>query len=39
MRTCEKIGARLIDVIKLPSWTSLYQEGQRFVNIYEWSIE
>ncbi|MFA7673976.1 MAG: GNAT family N-acetyltransferase [Clostridia bacterium] len=39
MRTCEKIGARLIDVVKLPAWTSLYQEGQRYVNIYEWSFE
>jgi predicted acetyltransferase len=38
-RTCEKIGACLIDVVKLPSWTSLYQEGQRYVNIFEWSFD
>jgi len=37
-RVCEKLGARLVRLVRLPEWTSLYQEGQRFVNIYEWSI-
>jgi len=37
-RVCEKLDARLIRTVRLPEWTSLYQEGQRHVNIYEWSI-
>ncbi|MCL2405340.1 MAG: GNAT family N-acetyltransferase [Defluviitaleaceae bacterium] len=37
-RVCEKLNARLVRMIRLPEWTSLYQEGQRYVNIYEWSI-
>jgi len=38
MRVCEKLGARLIRKARLPEWASLYKEGQRYVNIYEWSI-
>ncbi|MCL2426712.1 MAG: GNAT family N-acetyltransferase [Oscillospiraceae bacterium] len=38
MRVCEKLGARHIRVVRLPEWTDLYQEGQRFSNIYEWDI-
>jgi len=37
-RVCEKLGARLVRLVRLPEWTSLYKEGQRYVNIYEWSI-
>jgi len=37
-RVCEKLGAKLIRMVRLPEWTDMYQEGQRFSNIYEWSI-
>ena len=37
-RVCEKLGARLVRHVRLPEWTTLYAEGQRFVNVYEWSI-
>jgi len=37
-RVCEKLGAKLIRLVRLPEWTDMYQEGQRFSNIYEWSI-
>lgn len=39
MRVCEKLGARLIRVARLPEWHDLYKEGQRFSNIYEWSVD
>ncbi|NLW18018.1 MAG: hypothetical protein GX033_10360 [Firmicutes bacterium] len=38
-RVCEKLGARLLRVAPLPEWHELYQNGQRFVNIFEWDIE
>jgi [ribosomal protein S5]-alanine N-acetyltransferase len=38
-RTCEKLGAKLLRVARLPEWHDLYQEGQRFLNIFEWSID
>jgi len=38
MRVCEKLGAHLLRTVPLPKWHDLYQKGQRFVNIYEWSI-
>jgi RimJ/RimL family protein N-acetyltransferase len=38
-RVCEKLGARLVRVARLPEWHDLYKEGQRFMNIYEWSVE
>ena len=34
-RVCEKSGARLIRVAKLPEWHNLYKEGERYENIYE----
>jgi len=37
-RVCEKLGARLVRLVRLPEWSELYKEGQRYVNIYEWSI-
>jgi len=39
MRVCEKLGAKLIRKARLPEWADLYKEGQRFSNIYEWSIK
>ena len=38
-RVCEKLGARLVRLARLPEWHNLYQEGRRFSNIYEWSVE
>ena len=38
-RTCEKLGAKLLRVARLPEWHDLYQMGRRFSNIFEWSIE
>lgn len=38
-RTCEKLGARFIRTARLPEWHDLYKEGERFVNIFEWSVE
>ena len=34
-RVCEKIGAKLIRIAKLPTWHDLYIRGQRFECIYE----
>jgi len=34
-RVCEKNGAKIIRAAKLPKWHDLYNEGQRYVNIYE----
>lgn len=38
-RTCEKLGAKFIRTAPLPEWHDLYKEGQRFENIFEWSID
>jgi len=38
-RVCEKLGARFIRTVRLPEWTDLYKNGQRFENIFEWSVE
>lgn len=38
-RVCEKLGARFLRVAEIPEWHDLYKEGQRFVNIFEWSVE
>jgi len=38
-RVCEKLGARLIgSMVRLPEWSDLYSEGQRFINIFEWDL-
>lgn len=37
MRVCEKLGARLLRAARVPEWHDLYKDGQRFVNIFEWS--
>jgi len=36
-RVCEKLGCRLLRTVRLPEWSYLYQEGQRFTNIFEWN--
>jgi RimJ/RimL family protein N-acetyltransferase len=38
-RVCEKLGARLVRLARLPEWHDLYKEGKRFVNIFEWNVE
>lgn len=38
-RVCEKLGARFIRMAQLPKWYDLYKEGQRFTNIFEWSVD
>jgi len=38
-RVCEKIGAKLIRIAKLPQWHDLYIEGQRFVCVYELTFD
>ena len=38
-RTCEKLGAKLIRIARLPKWHDLYKEGLQFVNVFEWSVD
>jgi Acetyltransferases, including N-acetylases of ribosomal proteins len=38
-RVCEKLGARLLRVARLPEWHDLYKEGQRFINVFEWTVK
>lgn len=38
-RVCEKLGAKLIRVARLPEWHEIYKDGRRFSNIFEWSVE
>lgn len=37
-RICEKLDAKFIRKARLPEWHDLYKEGQRFINIFEWSV-
>jgi tagatose 1,6-diphosphate aldolase len=37
-RVCEKLGARFVRKVILPEWTDLYKLGNRYQNIYEWSL-
>ncbi|MCL2058396.1 MAG: GNAT family N-acetyltransferase [Oscillospiraceae bacterium] len=38
-RVCEKLGARLLCVAKIPRTHELYRAGDRYKNIFEWDIE
>ena len=38
-RVCEKLGAKFVRTVRLPEWTDLYKEGQRFMNIFQWSVD
>ncbi|MCL2774064.1 MAG: GNAT family N-acetyltransferase [Oscillospiraceae bacterium] len=38
-RVCEKLGAKLVRVARLPEWHDLYKDGQRYENIFEWRVE
>lgn len=37
-RVCEKLGARYIRTARLPESTDLFAEGNRYINIYELSV-
>ena len=37
-RVCEKLGARLVCMVKLPWMHELYRAGDRYKNIFEWDI-
>lgn len=37
-RVCEKLGLKHVRSAKVPEWSDLYDEGQRYLNIYEMSI-
>jgi len=37
-RVCEKLGARLVRLARLPEHSDLYKNGQRFANIFEWDL-
>jgi tagatose 1,6-diphosphate aldolase len=38
-RVCEKLGARLLLVAKIPWTHELYRVGDRYKNIFEWDIK
>jgi len=38
-RVCEKLGAKLLRVAKVPRSNEMYQAGDRYKNIFEWDIE
>lgn len=35
-RVCEKLGATLLRVSRVPEWHDMYERGARYVNIFEW---
>jgi len=37
-RVCEKLGAKLLRVAKIPRSHELYEAGDRYKNIFEWDI-
>lgn len=37
-RVCEKLGAKLLRVAKIPRTHELYKAGDRYKNIFEWDI-
>ena len=38
-RVCEKLGARLLRVARIPEWCDLYRDGGRFSNIFEVEVQ
>jgi len=38
-RVCEKLGAKFIRKAELPTWHDMYEEGHRYMNIFEWDLE
>jgi len=39
IKTCEKLGAIKINTIKIPTWTELYERGDREKFRYLWKLE
>lgn len=37
-KTCEKIGAKLLEIVELPLNNEMYKEGERQKCIYEWIV-
>lgn len=37
-RVCEKISCKLLEITDTPTWTGIYERGQRRTCIYEWQI-
>jgi len=37
-RVCEKLGAKLLRVVRIPVTHELYRAGDRYKNIFEWDI-
>ena len=37
-RVCEKLGAKLLRIVKIPKSHALYEAGDRYKNIFEWDI-
>ncbi len=37
-RVCEKLGARHIELARLPEWHDLHKDGQRFVNVFDFAV-
>ncbi len=35
-RVCEKLGATLLRVSRVPEWHDMYEHGARYINIFEW---
>lgn len=38
-RTCEKTGLKLKEIVDLPPYNELYQDGARQACIYEWNLK
>ena len=38
-RTCELLGATLVNVVKLPETTEMYRDGDRYKCRYRWELE
>ena len=38
-RVCEKLGARFVRTAQLPHWHDMYEEGHRYMNIFEWDLD
>ena len=38
-RVCEKLGAKLLRIVKIPRTHELYKFGDRYKNIFEWDFE
>ena len=37
-RVCEKLGAKFLRKAELPEWHDMYEEGHRYMNIFEWDL-